>query len=293
MPKQNKRQVRRPTNLIPWVGGKARIIGRLIPLFPPHKRYVSVFGGSAADLLGKPRSQEEIYNDLNANLVNVFRVLRNDARRKRLCFALEHTPYSRMEYIRCLALLKTSDGSDVERARAFFVCATFGYGGKDPVVGNRGNFTVNLKIAHSSRWDQVTLHIQKVARRFRHVLIESRDWLHVLDKHDGNDTFFYVDPPYVPTSRITARVYQHEMSEGDHERMVNRLRVVAGHVMLSGYPNDLYDKLLGDWRQAWFNARCSISGKSKSLRTEVVWMNYDRHGHRLATTSDAKGEIDD
>ena len=91
--------------LIRWVGSKLRLMRKFIPLFPNHRRYVSVFGGSGADIIGKSRSHEEVYNDLSKDLVNYYYVIRDDLLRKQLCRRFNMTPYSRYQFSQCVDLV--------------------------------------------------------------------------------------------------------------------------------------------------------------------------------------------
>src|SRR5271166_1742362 len=83
---------------ITWFGGKSRLAPRIIGYFPPHKTYVELFGGSAAVLLAKEPSPVEVFNDIDNQLFNLFRVLRDDRAFRRLQRGIELTLYSRAEF---------------------------------------------------------------------------------------------------------------------------------------------------------------------------------------------------
>lgn len=291
MPKSKNCNRPHPGNAFRWIGGKNRIMPRLLLLFPDHRCYVSVFGSSGADILGKPRSEMEVFNDLNSDVVNVFRVLRDERLRKQLCLALEFTPYSRREYVYCLDLLHSTTGSLVERAWAFQVATTFGYGGKDPALATPGSFTINPKMTSSRRYCRASEQLLAVSQRFRQVVVENLDWKAVVEKYDASDTLFYLDPPYVLSSRVAQKIYAHELQDSDHDNLVNQLQCVEGLVILSGYANPIYDNALANWRRVEFQTRCTVSPKKKKpARTEVVWMNCDRHGNRLSLNPTCEGK---
>ena len=262
-----------------WMGSKGKLTPHLLPYFPYHVRYISVFGGSAADLIVKPRSTIEIYNDINHIVVNFFDVLRDRCQRRELTYRLLYTPRSRFEFSRCHAILQEPVDDPLEVARAFFYCTLYSYGGRDP-SNERASYTATAKY----RWGRIADHLDEVADRFRYMLVENLSWEQLLTKYDADETFFYLDPPYLPSTRHTDGDYRHEMSEQDHIAMLTALQHLRGLVMLSGYPSALYEEHLSRWRRLEFEMLCSISpAKKKPKRTEVVWMNYDSAGCRIKT----------
>lgn len=270
--------------LFPWVGSKWRMMPRLIPLMPHHKRYVSLFGGSAADILRKPRSKEEVYNDLDKDVANVFAVLQEATKRKQLSYRLEYTPYSRLQFSHCIDVIHSSESDAVKRAWAFMVCAIFGFTGRAPSLSRAGGFAVNLHLPSSQRWKYISANVEYVARRFRSILVENRPWQDVLERHEGPDTFVYADPPYVSSTRVNKKMYTSEFSNDDHLDLLKALNRTQAKVMLSGYPHPLYDELLGNWKRYEFDVQCTISPKRrKPRRTEVVWCNYDGYGRYSST----------
>lgn len=269
--------------LFPWVGSKWRLMPHLVPLMPDHKRYVSLFGGSAADILRKPRSKEEVFNDLDQDVANVFRVLQETAQRKQLCYRLEYTPYSRFQFTHCIEVVHSNESDSVRRAWAFLVCAICGFTGRAPSLSQAGGFAVNLHLPTSRRWERISDNVNAVARRFRRILVESRTWQKIIERHDGLDTFIYADPPYVAATRVNKKMYTNEMSNAQHRELLESLNCTKAKVMLSGYPHPLYEELLEHWRRQEFNVNCTISPKRKKpRRTEVVWLNYDHHGRLLS-----------
>lgn len=272
----------KPRSLFRWAGSKVRMMPRLIPLMPKHNCYVSLFGGSAADILYKPKSKVEIYNDLDTDVVNVFRVLRSDEQRKTLRRQLELTPYSRLQYAECLAIQRSAEADPVKRAWAFMYCTMTYVSGADPGICSNGSFGVPKTHGIRSDWRSVGERIEYVARRLREVVIENKSWEEILRRYDQPGVFFYADPPYLLSTR-TGRLYTHEMTVEQHAALVDALRRVKGFVMLSGYHNDLYRERLGDWCRVEFKVLCSMSTANiKPSRTEVVWLNYGMDGKRCA-----------
>ena len=264
-----------------WYGGKVKLWPKLLPLIPYHRRYVSVFGGSAADIRGKPRSQIEIYNDLSAGLHNFYRVLRDNELRAKLIWLAEHTPVSREQFAQCLDRIHAEDADAVERAWAFFYAAQFTYAGRDPSAASIGNFSVDIDKPLSRRWLDVRRHLEHLSQRFRSVVVEGCPWQEIVAKYDSGDTFFYMDPPYLPATRTTSGDYECEMTEKDHGDLLTCINGLQGKVMISGYPSELYNEGLAGWRKREFEVTCSVS-PSRSKRTETVWLNFNEAGARLA-----------
>jgi len=250
-------------------GAKFRLAPWILQFVPPHRCYVEPFGGAAGILLRKPRSFAEVYNDLDGDVVNFFRVLRDPAQCAELIRICTLTPYARDEFESAYA--PTDD--PVERARQMAIRAAMGFGGS----GSAGS--TGFRIGQSRKyvtaqhlWARYPDCLSAVADRFRGVLIENRPALDVLRQHDGPETLHYVDPPYLPETRNSGRCYRHEMTVEQHVELLGALDSLAGMVVLSGYPSELYDTRLAGWCRHTTMARMS-SGRGTGLREEVVWIN--------------------
>lgn len=257
-----------------WFGGKYSHLSQLLPLVPRHICYCEPFGGSAALLLNKELSKVEIYNDLDGNLVNFFKVLREAPEEfQRL---VELTPYSREEYLKSLEVDPSE--SDIERARLFYVRARQVRGGMAQAA-TPGKWSTS-KTDHKrgiatpvSRWLGGIEKLADIAKRFKHVLMEHKPAIEIIKYYDSPDTFFYIDPPYVHESRIAKSMYKHEMSENDHAELAKVLNECTGKALISGYESDLYDKLYSNWKKIEISERQSWSSPNRDKRTEIVWTN--------------------
>lgn len=237
--------------------------------FPPHACYTEAFGGAAGVLLQKPRSYGEVYNDLDGDIVNFFRVLRDPATRGALIDAVVQTPYSRDEF--AAAWESTEDA--VERARRTAVRATMSFGSAGATRGTAG-FRIDTRRSHgtaASVWARYPEGLAMVGERFVGVLIENRPACSVLLKHDAPDVLHFVDPPYMPSTRSKV-VYRHEMSMPDHGELLHVIRRLEGMVVLCGYPSEGYDRELADWQRHQTSSRAA-GQRGTVLRTEVVWLN--------------------
>ena len=222
----------KPRSLFRLAGSKARLTQKLIPLMPPHTRHVSVFGGSGADIIYKPRSKVEIFNDINTDVVNTFRVLSSDEQRRTLCQQLALTPYSRLQFAECLTVQRSEEQDQVKRAWAFLHCTMSNCNNVDPGICTPGPFGVPKKDGLRSYWHNIGERIESVGRRCRQVIIENLSWEEILARYDGIGTLFYGD--HLTSSAPEGRYYKHEMSDEQHVALLNALRLVEGYVMLSG-----------------------------------------------------------
>lgn len=254
-------------------GSKFRLAQWVMQFFPPHQRYTETFGGGAGVLLQKPRSYAEIYNDLDGEIVNFFRVLRDQAMRAQLVEAITLTPYARAEFD--LAWIGCDD--PVEQARRTAVRAFMGFGSAGATKGNTG-FRLDTKRPNSTTqlvWSRYPEVIARAGERMRNVLIENRPATEVLSQHDGDDVLHFVDPPYVFGTRQmrgSAGCYRHEMTDGDHLQLLQVLQGLRGYVVLSGYPTALYDDALQGWTRHATFARAGAQ-RGTARRTECVWLN--------------------
>ncbi len=265
----------RITAPIRYAGSKLRLMSRLIPMIPKHQRYVSVFGGSAADLMVKPRSQAETWNDLDDRLHNLFSVLKHPRRFQELGRLVRLTLYSRSEFEAAVQILRDNRAGPVRRAWATLVVANQCIAGV-PLSLARPSSWGALKVPRPpARWPTLPHTLAATKARFRRVVVEHLPWEKLVDKYDGPNVFFYMDPPYVLGTRVSKRLYQHEMSDEDHRKLLEKIQRLEGKVMLSGYDCELYNSELQHWKRYEFSTRAHISAaKTKPPRTEVVWCNY-------------------
>lgn len=251
-------------------GGKWRLAPWILGFFPPHFTYVEPYGGAASCLLLKPRSVHELYNDLDGEVVNLFRVLRDPVMAMELREKVALTPYHRQEF----ELGYKPADEPIEQARRTLVRAHMGIGSSGS-VGKATGFRVRENkraVSPAMDWARWPEQVAAYCERLRGVMIEHRPALDVIRQQDAENTLFYVDPPYVTSTRTAHHglgLYRHEMTDGDHREMAAALHQVRGMVVLSGYASPLYDALFGNWRRF---TRQAFAGHA-TTRTEVVWLN--------------------
>ena len=249
-----------------WHGGKWLIAPWIISHFPSHQVYVEPFGGAASVLLRKAPSYAEIYNDMDGEVVNLFRVLRG-GRAMDLIEALRLTPFAREEF----AEAYETSACEVERARRLIIRSFMGFGsnGHARLTGFRANSNRSgTTPAHD--WTNYPEALARVVVRLRGVTIENRDAKQVMAAHDATTTLHYVDPPYLLATRDDAAPdYRFEMTDQDHAELLAFLQTLKGAVIVSGYASEIYDRELLGWRR---ETRASLADGAKK-RTEVIWMN--------------------
>lgn len=250
-----------------WHGGKWILAPWIISHFPQHRVYVEPFGGAASVLLRKPRAYAEIYNDLDDDVVNLFRVLRSD-RADDLIRQLRLTPFAATEFFEAYG--PADDG--VERARRLIVRSFMGFGsnGVHKKTGFRSNSNRSgTTPAHD--WANYPNSLAATIDRLTGVCVLNRDAAEVMAAHDAPEALHYVDPPYMMGTRTDALAdYAHELTDGQHVDLLRFLRTLKGNVIVSGYPCDTYDAEL----EGWHRVQKAALADGASKRVECLWMNF-------------------
>jgi DNA adenine methylase len=261
-----------------WYGGKFMHLQWLLPLLPPAHHYCEPFAGSAAVLLNRDPAPVETYNDVDGEVVNFFKVLRDQP--DELMRVLALTPFSREEFHRAVAASPPATPKPrqaLERARRFYIRARQARTGlaQTATLGRWANCRNTSRGGMAGavcRWLGGVEALPDIAARLLRVQIENRPATDVIRLYDGKDTLFYCDPPYLHDTRGDSKAYSFEMDEEDHIRLALVLHDCKGKVALSGYRNSLMDKLYKDWRR--FDSEPKHCHSIKKIRKESLWMNY-------------------
>jgi DNA adenine methylase len=265
---------RRRTIVFGWYGGKFSHLEWLLPLLPSCHHYCEPFAGSAAVLLNRAPSPLETYNDIDGEVVNFFRVLREQ--KDALIEAIGLTPFSREEFFR--AIVVSGEVPDpLERARRFFIRARQVRTGLAQTASlgrwaNCKNTSRRGMAGAVSRWLGSVATLPEVAERLLRVQIENRPAEEVIRLYDSSTTLFYCDPPYPHQTRGDARAYGFEMANDDHRRLASLLAEVKGRVAISGYRGTLMDELYAAWRRHDESVKQCHS--IKQPRQEALWTNF-------------------
>lgn len=253
-------------NVLRYPGSKWRIADQIVSNIPEHKCYLEPYFGSGAVLFNKPISPVETINDLDDDVVNLFQCIQEHS--FELSSKLAATPYSR-EIYESQYYAEVTDS--IRKAYSFLVKCWQGYGYKNTGAKNgwKRDLTGREKAYALSNWYHLPGWIEDVAERLRYVQIEKKPALDLIKEFDSPDSFYYLDPPYLLSSRSSSQ-YQHEMSDEDHIQLLETIVHCSAKIMISGYESNLYNEYLHSWDSLKIPNQ-TVSGK---VREEIVWMNY-------------------
>lgn len=255
-------------SLLHYPGSKKRIASWIIGNMPEHHSYLEPYFGGGAVLFEKPPSRIETVNDLDGDVVNFFRVIRDPESCQELEHWLTYTPYSRQVYDESF---EKEPRSPVEQAGYFAIRSMQSHGfrtsektgWKKDVYGREAAYAVK-------NWNELPEALAEMAARLKSVQIENRPALELIRAFDHENVLIYLDPPYVWSTRGRMQ-YRHEMSDPDHEEMLEASLHSRAKIMLSGYDCELYGRYLKDWRKLQMPARAQNS----LPRTETLWLNFE------------------
>ena len=132
------------------------------------------------------------------------------------------------------------------------------------------------KPGDENAWNTYKDMLPEICNRLSNVEITNKNLFDLLEEMGKmDDILWYIDPPYLPSTRTVSKVYDHEMTEMDHIKLCEIIQGVKGKVLLSGYQSDLYTKMLKNWTMETYSmANHSSQTKEKQRRIEVLWRNY-------------------
>lgn len=248
-----------------YPGSKWGTADWIISHFPEHHSYLEPFFGSGGVFFNKPRSNIETINDLDGDVVNLFQWIRDDP--EKLARAIYLTPYSRLVYE---AAYRGEPEDSLERAIMFYTRLNMGHGFRTSgeKVGWKLDIQGREKAYAAADWCKLPDKIIEAAERLRRVQIENRPAVELIRRFNFENVLIYCDPPYVLSTRCRKQ-YRHEMTDEDHEELLDALLQHKGPAVISGYSSPLYETKLKDWYR---EKRISYAQNAEQ-RTEVIWCN--------------------
>jgi DNA adenine methylase len=282
----------RPMAPFRWAGGKGNLVRWIIQYVPSGQIYVEPFAGAASVFWHLPNPFPiEVLNDLDGDIVNLYRVLQDKTKFEELAHRLIFTPYARAEFARALQIAKTPTATDTERAWAFFVKQNQGFGGIAQREGNWGRAVTlihNNMAATTSHWLSRLKLLSFWHERLSRVQIDCTDGIECIKYWDTPETVFYIDPPYAPDTRKDRRLYKNEPDVAYHDRLIETILAAKGKVLLSCYDHPVYTPLTkAGWCKLTKETACHMVGKIRGSklqgtgavkahvpRTETLYLNF-------------------
>jgi DNA adenine methylase len=273
----------KPVNFFTWYGGKGKLAGKIARYIPQGGMpYVEPFcGGAAVYFALNPVPPIVVLNDINRWINNFFRVMRDEVLSEKLIYMLEWTQHSRADWERAREIYRSGgEGhSEIERAWAFFVLACQSVSAALNAGWSYSKSYSRRGMSQStSTWVSRIESLGYLRERLMRAQIDCIDGIECIAKYDSPSAVFYVDPPYVLSTRVEKDVYPDEVDDKYHYRLVDQLLKCQGAVVLSGYDNEIYQPLVDNgWDVIRFVtktcARVAKSGEKRGEREEVLWIN--------------------
>jgi DNA adenine methylase len=207
--------------IIPWIGGKRRLAKEILPLFPPHTCYVEPFCGGAALFFLKEISKAEVLNDVNGEVVNLYRVVKHHL--EEFCRQYKHALVSR-QIFGWLKETPTETLTDIQRAARFFYLQKMAFGAKvsAQTFGTSATSPPRLNLLRIEE-DLSAAHL-----RLSRATIEHLDWQVCMARYDRPGTLFFCDPPYWQTCG-----YGVDFGMEQYEALAQLMRAQQGKTILT------------------------------------------------------------
>ena len=249
---------------IAWVGGKSKLTAEIIPIMPAHRCYVEVFAGAAWLLFRKPISKTEVINDINGELVNMYRIIKHH--RQAFIDEMRIMPVARDLY-NLQRATPPEVLTDIQRAVRFYYTLRTAFGAK--VVGQ--TFTINADRPSTFNVEQIEQTITAASERLARVYIDNRPYHKVIDALDRKDTLFYLDPPYWDCEDVYGRGL---FGKDDFTRLAGQLAGIKGKFIMSINDVPQIRQLFGQFHIKEVNTRYSLNKAQNKAVTELLITNY-------------------
>lgn len=255
---------------ISYYGGKQKLATKILSLIPDHTLYAEPFLGGAAVFFAKEKSEIEVINDTNKELVNFYKVVQNDfiSLEKEIRISL----HSRDMHRKASVIYNHPDMfSEIKRAWAVWVLSTQSFSSQlDSSWGYDLSKNCTTKKIINNR-DRFT---EDMAIRLQNVQIESADALYIIRSRDSERSFFYLDPPYFNSDCGHYNGYSVE----DFENLLKLLSTIKGKFLLSSYPSPILQQYTkkNKWTMWSVEQGVTINNKSGYIKrkTECLTANF-------------------
>lgn len=247
--------------IVPWIGGKRRLAKHILPLFPAHECYVEPFCGAAALYFLKTLGKTEVINDINGELVNLYRVVKHHLEEfiRQFKWAL----VSRQIY-KWLQITPEETLTDIQRAARFYYLQKQAFGGK-VAEHSFGTSTTSPPRFNLLRIEE---ELSAAHLRLSRTVIEHMDWHQCIKRYDRPHTLFYCDPPYLGTEG-----YGVDFPEGNYSRLSELARSIKGKMIISVNDIPQMREVFTGLNIQTVNINYSLAGKP-TPRRELVIFNF-------------------
>jgi len=259
-----------------WFGGKFYTADKIIALMPNHLCYAEPFFGAGHVFFKKPKAEVEVINDIDLSIYSFFKVLSNENLFNEFIKKVYLLYSHRKIFEEQGEVLRDKSANIVDKAVAFFYRISLAFGARVKNNSYVSGFSRN----NAQSFNSAKRRLFFAHERLRNVFVECKDWKEVVKQYDSDDTLLYCDPPYIHDTRKSKDDYEHEMTNEQHEELINILLSLKSKVILSGYANPIYERLeKNGWRRidietyCWcYNAKDTNGVRDK--RIESLWLNY-------------------
>ena len=258
-------------SLLKYPGSKWKIAEWIIGLFPEHKVYCEPFFGSGAVFFNKKPCYIETINDVDGNIVNLFKMCREHP--EELSRAINLTPFSREEFVSCYDM---SVDDPIERARRTVVRYHQSFGTSNSSKKSWRNVQTYGGPRCATMWNDLPETVISCCERLKCAQIECIDAIELIKRYNSSDTLIYCDPPYLQDLR-KRNMYAHEFTEEQHKELLSVLLQSKSKVILSGYDSKLYNNTLKDWNTAEIETIAQMG----LHRTEKIWFNFENESEQI------------
>ncbi|RYF26602.1 MAG: DNA adenine methylase [Flavobacteriales bacterium] len=255
---------------ISYYGGKQKLATKILSLIPQHVLYCEPFLGGAAVFFAKAKSEVEVINDTNKELINFYRIVQTDF--VALEMEIRISLHSRDLHRKASVIYNHPDMfSDIKRAWAVWVLSTQSFSAQ---LDSSWGYDVSKNTTTKKIINNKERFTEEMAIRLQNVQIEAADALYIIKGRDSINSFFYCDPPYFNSDCGHYDGY----SEQDFENLLITLSELKGKFLLSSYPSPLlqkYCKQFG-WNMWSVESGVTINNKGGYLKrkVEVLTANY-------------------
>lgn len=250
--------------IIPWIGGKRRLADQLIPRFPPHKCYVEVFAGGAALYFLRPPADVEIINDVNGELVNLYRVVKHHLEEfvRQFKWAI-----SSREVFKWTQATPPATLTDIQRAARFYYLQHTCFGAR--VESQSWGVATTTPAVNLLRIEE---QLSAAHLRLAQTHVEQLAWRECVDRYDRPHTFFYLDPPYWQTEG-----YGVPFAFDEYEAIAAAMRSLKGKAILSINDHPQIRECFAGFHTETLDITYQVGGGDNAAnRRELVVWSWDQ-----------------